>query len=122
MNYELMSAKGKRKGSFLQLLLALALLVSVLGIMYLNLSNERKKLREKGVKTFAVFTSIGYNRGYAEYKVNGKIYQAIKSMRSTEDRLRERLQVGDTVDVIYVSDEPEVYKLLLESWDNYRNR
>jgi hypothetical protein len=107
---------------YLRLLLAVACLGGFIYWMFSTADRNVEAWEQRGLKTYAIVTKAGFNNAYFQYSVQGTQYDYVKTITRPNETEATRLQLGDTLEVTYLPEDPGNAWISLKSWEKYRNR
>ncbi len=89
--------------------------------MYHKVNVDREKLNSRGVKTIGIVSDIPGRSATIAYVANHQTWEYLKSLKGQNRSIVDALNVGDTLEVTYLPEDPELAYVDLKSWWNFRN-
>ena len=109
------------KHPFLFFVTVLAVFVTMVYWMYHKVNVDFEKLNSRGVKTIGIVSGNLGTIATIDYVANHQTWEYLKSLKSQNRSIVDALNIGDTLEVTYLPEDPELAYVDLESWWNFRN-
>lgn len=110
-----------KKHPFLFAVTALTVLVTMVYWMYHKVNVDREKLNSRGVKTIGIVSGNLGTIATIDYVANHQTWEYLIPLKGRNRSIVDALNVGDTLEVTYLPEDPELAHVDLKSWWNFRN-